>query len=122
MHSLLARRPYDWLAAASVPLAQSLSDAVGFTVAPSNVLIDAPPVKLEVDINLDIIQPDGSVCSLGDVSPVASVLANRQFDNHVKRVRVFVPANVRDVLRTKRVDAMADWLADAIQLTDSNWT
>ena len=38
------------------------------------------------------------VRTLGDVSPVASALARQQFDNHVKRVRVFLPEALRDKL------------------------
>ena len=45
-----------------------------------------PPVKLEVDINIDVVARDGNVRALGDVSPVASALAQQQFDDQVKRV------------------------------------
>ncbi|MCC9640888.1 HD domain-containing protein [Rhodopirellula sp. JC740] len=120
MHHMLARRPYWWLAACSEPLAKRISKSIGQTVAPEFVLIDAPPVKLEVDINIDIVLRSGEVATLGDVSPVASVLANRQFDNHVKRVRVFVPDWVRDALPAKG-ENMRRWLADAVSETESQW-
>ena len=32
---------------------------------------------------------------LGEVSPVVNVLARKQFDGHVKRVRVFVREDIR---------------------------
>jgi HD superfamily phosphohydrolase len=98
IHDSLSRRPYWWLVAASEKLAGRVSRETGISVHPADVLIDAPPVKLEVDINIDVIGRDGSIRSLGEVSPVASALAHRQFDNHVKRVRVFVRANLRDAL------------------------
>jgi HD superfamily phosphohydrolase len=98
IHDSLSRRPYWWLVAASEKLACRVSRETGISVHPADVLIDAPPVKLEVDINIDVIGRDGSIRSLGEVSPVASALAHRQFDNHVKRVRVFVRANLRDAL------------------------
>ncbi len=120
VHSLLARRPYWWLVECSRCLAKLLSDETGMEIDPALVLIDAPPVKLEVDINIDVITRVGGVMPLGDVSPVASVLANRQFDNHVKRVRVFVPAGVRDSLRRANTDlnrSMQNWLIQATEQT-----
>jgi len=121
MHQMLARRPYWWLASCSQPLATSIGDAIGKPVEPELVLIDAPPVKLEVDINIDIVLRSGEVATLGDVSPVASVLANRQFDNHVKRVRVFVPEWVRDRLADLPGDSMRRWLTDAVAETEKQW-
>jgi HD superfamily phosphohydrolase len=121
MHQMLARRPHWWLASCSRPLAKSIGDAIGGVVEPELVLIDAPPVKLEVDINIDIVLRSGEVATLGDVSPVASVLANRQFDNHVKRVRVFVPAWVRERLRGQTSDSMRRWLSDAVSETEKQW-
>ncbi|TWT59278.1 hypothetical protein CA85_39740 [Allorhodopirellula solitaria] len=123
VHSLLARRPYWWLVECSRSLAKIWSEELGREIDPSLVLIDAPPVKLEVDINIDVITRSGDVMTLGDVSPVASVLANRQFDNHVKRVRVFVPANLRDAIGELTDDANA-WvqsgLTRAAELTDDS--
>jgi HD superfamily phosphohydrolase len=121
VHALLARRPYWWLVACSRFLAVSVSQAIGRDVDPSLVLIDAPPVKLEVDINIDVIGRGGEVMTLGNVSPVASVLANRQFDNHVKRVRVFVPAEVRETLRRVEPqlnESIQAWLIAAAKNTE----
>ncbi|EMI52515.1 HD domain-containing protein [Rhodopirellula sallentina] len=123
VHSLLARRPYWWLVACSRRLAQRISRAINRDVDPAMVLIDAPPVKLEVDINIDVVgrsvaKANAAVMTLGDVSPVASVLANRQFDNHVKRVRVFVPEDIRTDLRRHSENlhaAMEDWLTRAAE-------
>tara|TARA_R110002049_G_scaffold27321_4_gene94493 strand:+ start:31768 stop:33147 length:1380 start_codon:yes stop_codon:yes gene_type:complete len=107
VHRMLARRPYWWLAALSQTLAERLSRKLGVTVAATDILVDAPPVKLEVDIDIDVIGADASVHTLGEVSPVASALANRQFDDQVKRVRVFVPAPLRRRLRDAMFDANA---------------
>ncbi|WP_242631852.1 HD domain-containing protein [Rubripirellula amarantea] len=98
IHQSLARRPYWWLVACSEKLATLLSDESGLPIHPEDVLIDAPPVKLEVDINIDVIARDQTRRTLGEVSPVASVLANQQFDNHVKRVRIFVRPELRKPL------------------------
>lgn len=122
VHALLARRPYWWLVECSRCLAQLLSEEIGTDIDPTLVLIDAPPVKLEVDINIDVISRAGGVMALGDVSPVASVLANRQFDAHVKRVRVFVPASVRNALRHSDDSfhrKMQNWLMEASEQTQA---
>jgi len=71
------------------------------------VLLDAPPVKLEVDIDVDVLGRDGTARTLGDVSPVASALACQQFDNQVKQVRVFVREDLRRQLNT--VLKPGDW-------------
>lgn len=107
VHASLARRPYWWLVAASEKLAQQIRRTTGISIEPTDVLIDAPPVKLEVDINMDVVSRDGSIRSLGEVSPVASALAHQQFDNHVKRVRVFVRGDLRDSINAALV--AVDW-------------
>lgn len=95
IHQRVARRPHWWLVALCEVVADELSRHTGVAVAPADVLIDAPPVKLEVDINTAVLFADGRAATLGDVSPVVSVLAQQQFDNFVKRVRVFVRPDLR---------------------------
>ncbi len=109
IHAKLARRPYWWLVACAEKLAGQLSRASGVMVSPADVLIDAPPVKLEVDINIDVVGRKSDVAtvhSLEAVSPVASALAKTQFDDQVKRVRVFVRQELRSEL-----DGRVDWHA-----------
>lgn len=87
----LARRPYTWLIACAEEFATQLSRRVGRRVAATEVLFDAPPVKLEVEINVEIYFPkEDCYRRLGDVSPVVQTLARQQFDDYVKRVRIFV--------------------------------
>ena len=62
---------------------------------------------MEVDIDVDVLGRDGTIRTLGDVSPVASALASRQFDNQVKQVRVFVRDDLRLPLR--HVLGPRDW-------------
>ena len=100
VHRQLSRKPYWWLVACSERLAQNLTELTGLAIHAADILIDAPPLKLEVDINMDVIGSDGSVRSLGDVSAVASALAERQFDDQVKRVRVFVRPDLQETLRS----------------------
>ncbi len=101
VHQSLARRPYWWLVACCEQLANQLADRIGVAIHAADLLIDAPPVKLEVDIQIDVVCRDGQIRSLGQVSPVASALANQQFDNQVKQVRVFVRDDLKQVLKER---------------------
>lgn len=116
-HRQLAHRPYWWLVAASRELAGRLSRRIGAPLTEADVVIDAPPVKLEVDINVDVVGEGGHARPLGEVSPVVEALANRQFDSHVKRVRVFVREDVRDALPQGRLDT--DDLKGTIEAMES---
>lgn len=98
LHRLLARRPYPWLVRCSDELGRQLAREARLPIRPGDVLIDAPPVKLEVDINVTVVDRAGSVRALADVSPVADALARQQFDDHVKRVRIFVRPELRQTL------------------------
>ncbi|WP_353620833.1 HD domain-containing protein [Rhodopirellula sp. JC639] len=121
IHQRLARRPHRWLVALCQRVAEQLSRDSGVAVAPADVLIDAPPVKLEVDINTTVLFADGRTSTLGDVSPVAAVLARQQFDNVVKRVRVFVRPDLRDPLRTTypTSDHWSELLIQCVNQTES---
>lgn len=95
-HSALARRPYSEIVELSSQLASKIQAKTGLKVNPHEVLIDAPPVKLEVQFQLDVRQRDGSYRTLGELSPVVHALATKQFDDMVKRVRIFVHPRLRD--------------------------
>ena len=87
----VAYQPYSWLVASSDRLAELIREQTGMDVEPNDVLIDAPPVGLEVQFDVDVFYPKtDSYRKLGDVSPVVNTLAKRQFDDFVKQVRVFV--------------------------------
>ena len=95
-----ARRPYTWLAAASEALASSVSKHLGRRVAPHQVLLDAPPVRREVEFDIEVFFPKENVYRrLADISPAVVALATRQFDDYVKRVRVFVHPSLAAELR-----------------------
>jgi HD superfamily phosphohydrolase len=90
IYEQLSRQPYDWLVACAEHTATELSQRLGRRVAPHEVIIDAPPVELEVQFKVDIFYPkENAYRTLGDVSPVVKTLATHQFDDFVKRVRIF---------------------------------
>jgi HD superfamily phosphohydrolase len=103
LYRRLARRPYDWLVHCAERFAAVASSTLGRVVAPHEILFDAPPVKLEVDFQIDVHFPKERLYRpLGDVSPVVKTLAKQQFDDYVKRVRVFAHPRVAAELRALR--------------------
>lgn len=113
----LARRPYQWLVACARHFAAVLSEHWHTTVLPHEVLFDAPPIKLEVQFNIDIHFPkQRRSCRLEEVSPVVKTLAQTQFDDYVKQVRIFLhPRHAAEVKRMRGVQALVN---EAIQRAD----
>ena len=111
----IARRPYPWLAACSEHFAAAASKRLGRRVAPHEILFDAPPVKREVEFNVEIYFPKENCHRLlGDVSPVVHTLATKQFDDYVKRVRIFAqPQLVKDL---RGLAALDDLLSQTLRM------
>jgi HD superfamily phosphohydrolase len=117
LYQQLARRPYPWLTACAQQFAQQASTALGRIVAPHEILFDAPPVEREVEFTIDVYSPKEEVYrSLEEVSPVVHTLARTQFDDYVKRVRIFAHPRIVDDLR--RLKNLPEVLAAAIAKTD----
>jgi HD superfamily phosphohydrolase len=104
LYQRLAGRPYVELVELSKQLTASLSSEVGQPLGATDVLIDAPPVHKEVEFRVDIFSPkQGTYRALADVSPVVAALARTQFDEAVKRVRVFATAEAARTLDSTTV-------------------
>ncbi len=117
LYERLARRPYPWLVACAQQFATLASTALGRIVAPDEVLFDAPPVQREVEFNIDVMSlKDGRYRPLGEVSPVVQTLAKRQFDDYVKRVRIFATARVAADLRA--LPNLAQLVESAVDRTE----
>lgn len=104
LYERLARRPYPWLVACAQQFAERAGAALGRSVPAEAILFDAPPVGREVEFNIDVyFLKERRYRPLGEVSPVVLSLAERQFDDYVKRVRIFaapdVAADVRSLAR-----------------------
>lgn len=105
LYHKLARRPYAWLVRCGEVLAALLSHELGRRVAPHEILFDAPPTEREVEFNIDVYFPKEDVYRpLGEISPVVRTLALEQFDDYVKRVRLYAHPALCDVLRNRDVD------------------
>ena len=101
VYDRLARRPYPWLTACAQHLAQLAGTALKRILAPHEILFDAPPVEREVEFNIDVYFPKQNCYRpLGDVSPVVRTLARTEFDEYVKRVRIFAHPRIVGDLRS----------------------
>ena len=107
LYDRLTRQPYPWLAACAEQFALLASSALGRVVAPHEILFDAPPIEREVEFDVDVyfIKED-RYRPLGEVSPVVRTLAKEQFDDYVKRVRIFAHPRIAADLR-ERADVAA---------------
>ena len=93
----VAGRKFGELVAISESLAGQASRAWGIEVQPTEILVDAPPPHREVEFAVDIYFPKTETYrSLREVSPVVEALALTQFDDYVKRVRIFVHPRHRE--------------------------
>ena len=89
IYNSIAHQPYEWLIEIGNRLAQSLTKECGTDIAPHEILVDAPPTGLEVQFKVPI-KDGGTFKTLGAISPVVKALAQKQFDDFVKRVRLFI--------------------------------
>ncbi len=109
LYEQLARRPYIWLVAAGEALASIASTHLGRRIAPHEVLIDAPPVRREVEFHVEVFFPkEGVYRPLAEISPAVVALATKQFDDYVKRVRVLAHPRLAEDLRGISLDRLLD--------------
>jgi uncharacterized protein len=116
LYQKLARKPYPWLVRCSENFASLASTALSKVVASHEILFDAPPVKLEVEFQIDVHFPkENCYRRLGEISPVVRTLAREQFDDYVKRVRVFANPRVADDIRS--LPRLPELIAEAADMT-----
>jgi len=114
----LARRPYEFLVQCSRNLVEELNrrGAASRRVSPVDILIDAPPPHREVEFKVPIYFAKEDVYRLlSEVSPVIESLAKKQFDDYVKRVRIFVSPDIQSSLA--EFDGFETALRTAIEST-----
>ncbi len=117
LYQRLARKPYPWLVRCAEEFAALASSALSEKIAAHEVLFDAPPIKLEVQFEMDVHFPkEKRYRKLGDISPVVKTLAREQFDDYVKRVRVFVHPRV--AAKVRGLPQLADLIAQAAAQCD----
>ena len=119
LYSKIAQQPYQRLVQLGHTTAVELQTMLGVPVDTDEVLIDAPPVGLEVQFNVDVYYPElDTYRKLGDVSPVVKTLAQRQFDDFVKQVRVFVSPRLKPLIASQDIDVSAMFAQLVIKVLD----
>ena len=116
LFELLARRPICWLMDCAARLAAELGPRIGEKLSATDLLLDAPPRDREVEFRVDIYFPkERGYRPLHEVSPVVAALAHQQFDDYVKRVRLF--AHPRCSRQLARLPDIADCFLRIVQST-----
>jgi HD superfamily phosphohydrolase len=107
LFDLLAHRPFEDLVSTSHALVDKINVEHGSKLDSNDLLIDAPPVGLEVQFDVDVYyRREDCYRKLGDVSPVVSTLARQQFDDYVKQVRIFVHPDYAQTIQPLQIDAL----------------
>ncbi|WP_397569667.1 HD domain-containing protein [Schlesneria sp. T3-172] len=112
LYRQIAGRPYADLQRMTERLSERVAHELSCNIGPVAVLIDAPPIHKEVEFKVDIYYPkERKYYPLSHVSPVVNALARTQFDDYVKRVRIFADPSL-----SKRLTGhpqFVEWLAEA---------
>lgn len=109
LYGRLAGRPYCDLVRVSSELAARFTAKLGRPVPAAAILIDAPPRHREVETNVDLFDAKHErYTALKDLSPVVRALAATQFDDYVKRVRLYAAPDLQPELRRQA------WLSNEI--------
>ena len=115
LHRAISKLHYPQLVKLSRELSRWIQRELSVQLDPHDILIDAPPASCEVQFDLRVRQKSGQFRDLFELSPVVQSLATRQFDEMVKRVRVFVHPRLQPNI--KKVD-IAKMLRDIQARTD----
>ncbi|HWL09269.1 MAG TPA: HD domain-containing protein [Planctomicrobium sp.] len=103
IYQQIAGRPFSDVLAISNRIVEQLSQRYSIQIAPVDLLIDAPPPHREVEFAIDVYFPKEDLYRpLRNVSPVVEALATTQFDDWVKRVRLFIAPQHKDAV--KKID------------------
>ncbi len=114
----LRRRSCEDLVRCSDRLAELMDQRTDVPVRRLDVLIDAPPVHREVEFRIDVYDRGSeSWMPLQQVSPIVQAMSTTQFDDCVKRVRIFVAEHLLPSL--KALSDLDDLVRTAADETES---
>lgn len=100
LYQTLRRLSYRELVDCSRQLAESLRSHVAMDIHDLEILIDAPPLHREVEFKVDVYdRPTQLWQPLRELSPIVNAMSNTEFDDCVKRVRIFVSPRLLEPLR-----------------------
>lgn len=90
LYHAIRHRPYSQIVELSNAVCRRLSAISGIPLQDTDVLIDAPPLHREVEFRVDVyFRSENCYRPLREVSPVVDAMARTQFDDCVKKVRIF---------------------------------
>jgi hypothetical protein len=114
IYQRLAGQPFEFLVDCADRLTKRLEAELNEPLAATDLLIDAPPPHREIEFNVEIFFPKEDVYRpLHEVSPVVETLANRQFDDYVKRVRIFAnPHCAKKIAAVSNFDEILNGVID----------
>jgi HD superfamily phosphohydrolase len=100
----VARQPYSQLLDLTHRVSEILGRRMDREISSTEILIDAPPMELEVQFDVDVLNAKkGTYLPMAQLSPVVHSLAKVQFDDFVKQVRLFVHPSLAESIA--RIDA-----------------
>jgi len=100
LYQSLRGMTYEQLVECSDRLGQLLQKRCGISIDRLDVLIDAPPLHREVEFKVDVYDRQAnSWQALKDMSPIVNAMSDTQFDDCVKRVRIFAAEHIIEELR-----------------------
>lgn len=109
LYRSLRQKSWDDLVGLSNRVGARLAAAAGVSFVPLSLLIDAPPQHREVEFRIDVFsESELQFRPLREVSPIVDSMARTQFDDCVKRVRLFAEPEFRDTLRKRLSPAAID--------------
>lgn len=114
----ISRKPFEWLVRCAENLAQLAAADLSIPIGSDEIIIDAPPAAKEVQFKVDIyFARERQYRRLQQVSPAVNALATEQFDDYVKRARIFAaPEIAKDMQRISNYNLL---LVRAAEITDN---
>jgi HD superfamily phosphohydrolase len=99
LYRAMRQKPFSELAVISSRLAKELGVVAGIETGRLDVLIDAPPQHREVEFNVQVYTAsEKKYRPLRELSPIVDSMAKTQFDDCVKKVRIYGTEELREAL------------------------
>lgn len=122
LYHQLSGQPYELLAECTRILVSRLNDSLNQSWSTTDFVIDAPPPHREVEFRVDVyFSKEEKYRPFHDVSPVVEALARHQFDDYVKRVRIFAhPRIAAELVSRKQITELLVDILDEVRLTENS--
>ncbi len=99
LYHQLSGQPYHVLTECTKLLISRLNALMNTNYSSTDIVIDAPPPHREVEFQVDVyFENENKYRPFHQVSPVVEALARHQFDDYVKRVRIFAHPRISSEL------------------------